>query len=39
MGGFSTLQAIGFVALMTVAALSSTMLVLVLCIFIYTKIS
>lgn len=38
-GGFSTLQAIGFVALMTVAALSSTMLVLVLCIFIYTKIS
>ncbi len=38
-GGFSPLQAIGFVTLMTFAALSSTMLVLVLCIFIYTKIS
>ena len=37
--GIQPLQAIAFLVLMTVAALSSTMLILVLSIYIYTRIS
>lgn len=39
LGGIQSLQAIAFLALMTAAALSSTMLILVLSIYIYTRIS
>ena len=39
LGGIQPLQAIAFLALMTAAALSSTMLILVLSIYIYTRIS
>jgi putative ABC transport system permease protein len=38
-GGISPLQAIGFLAILTAAALCSTMLVLVLSIYFYTRIS
>ena len=39
LGGIQPLQAIAFLVLMTAAALSSTMLILVLSIYIYTRIS
>ena len=39
LGGISPMQAIGFLALMTSAALCSTMLIHVLSIYIYTRIS
>ena len=39
LGGIQPLQAIAFLVLMTAAALSSTMLILVLTIYIYTRIS
>lgn len=39
LGGISPLQAVAFLALMTAAAFSSTMVILVLSIYIYTKIS
>ena len=39
LGSIQPLQAIAFLALMTAAALSSTMLILVLSIYIYTRIS
>ena len=39
MGGFSPLQSLAFLALMTSAALCSTMLTLVFSIYIYTRIS
>ena len=38
-GGFAPLQAIGFLVIMTAAAFCSTMLILVLSIYIYTRIS
>lgn len=39
MGGFSPLQSMAFLALMTAAALCSTMLTLIFSIYIYTRIS
>lgn len=39
LGGIQPLQAIAFLALMTAAALSSTMLILIFSIYIYTRIS
>lgn len=39
MGGVSVLQAMGLLAIMTCAALCSTMLILVLSIYLYTRIS